>query len=102
MAHPQSSPRGLWAKNRIDIGANQLTGNSTALVLSAGIKVSNAQTLTGNTTGVVFGDPASALPGSVDNGVLIGVLSNSTGVALFINSTGTTHKYLNVTAAQPT
>lgn len=102
MAHPQSSFRGLWAKKRIDIGANELTANSTALILSAGIKVSNAQTMTGNSTGLVFGDPASALPGAVDNGVLIGVLSNSTGVALFVNSTGTTHKYLNVTSAQPT
>lgn len=102
MAKPQSSPRGFWAKNRFDVGSNQLTGNSTALILNAGIKISNAQTITGNSTGLVFGNPASALPGNVDNGVLIGLLSNSTGVALFINSTGTTHKYLNVTSVQPT
>jgi hypothetical protein len=102
MAHPQSSPRGLWAKNRIDIGSNQLTGNSTAVVFNQGIKISNGQTLTGNSTGLVFGDAASSLPGNVDNGILIGVLSNSTGVALFINSTGTAHKYLNTTDAQPT
>ena len=102
MAHPQSSPRGLWAKNRIDIGASNLTADSTGVTFSAGVKISNAQTLTGNSTGLVFGDPASALPGNVDNAVLVGVISNSTGVALFLNSTGTTHKYLNVTTAQPT
>ena len=102
MAHPQSSPRGLWAKNRIDVGANQITGNSTALVLSAGVKVSNAQTLTANSTGLVFGDPASALPGNVDNGVTVGVISNTTGVALFVNTTGTEHQYVNTTSIQPT
>ena len=81
MAHPQSSFRGLWAKNRIDLKQQQLTGNSTGIVWSGG---------------------PSSLPGNVDNGKLIGVISNSTGVALFINTTGTTHKYLNVTSAQPT
>ena len=123
MAHPQSSPRGLWAKNRIDVGSNQITGNSTALVLSAGLTVSNLQTLTGNsttlivsggvkisnaqqltanTTGLVFDDAATALPGNIDNGVLIGVMTNTTGVAAFVNSTGTTHKYLLTTSVQPT
>ena len=102
MAHPQSSPRGLFAKNRIDVGSQQITQNSTALILSGGIKISNAQTFTGNSTGLVAGNAASALPGNVDNGILFGILSNSTGVALFVNSTGTDHKYLNVTSIQPT
>lgn len=102
MAHPQSSFRGLWAKQRLDVGANQITADSTALVLSAGIKISNAQTLTADSTGIVFGNPASALPGSVDGGVQLAMISNSTGVALAVNSTGTTWKYLNVTTAQPT
>lgn len=102
MAHPQSSWRGLWAKARIDIGSSQLTYDSTGLILNAGIKISNAQTLTADSTGIVFGNPASALPGSVDGGVQIAMISNSTGVALAVNSTGTTWKYLNVTTAQPT
>ena len=102
MAHPQSSFRGLWAKKRIDIGANELTANSTALVLSAGIKISDAQTLTGNSTGLLFGNPVSALPAAVDNAGIIGQLVNSTGAALFINSTATDHVYLATTSIQPT
>lgn len=123
MAHPQSSPRGLWAKERIDVGANQITGNSTALVLSAGLTVSNAQTLTGNSTtlivsggikvsnaqqltanstGFIAGNAASALPGNIDNGILWGIGSNTTGVFLFVNTTGTEHQYVNTTSVQPT
>jgi len=102
MARAQNSAKGFFQKDRIDVGSNTITYNSTALVLDAGLKVSNAQTITANSTGLVFGNPASTLPGSVDNGVLIGLISNTTGVALFINSTGTTHVYLNVTSIQPT
>jgi hypothetical protein len=102
MAHPQSSPRGLFAKQRIDVGSSQLTYNSTALILNNGIKISNAQTLTGNTTGVIFSDVLGALPGNVNNSALIGMLTNSTGHALVIATTGTTLKYLNVTSVLPT
>jgi hypothetical protein len=101
MAHPQSSPRGLWAKNRIDIGANQLTGDSTALVLNQGLKVSNARYITADSTGFVLTSEA-ALPGDVDGGVQFTMISNSTGVCMAVNSTGTTWKYLNTTDAQPT
>jgi hypothetical protein len=101
MAHPQSSPRGLWTKNRIDIGSNQLTGDSTALVLNAGVKVSNARYITADSTGFILTAEAS-LPGSVDGGNQFTLISNSTGVALAVNSTGTTWKYLNVTTDQPT
>ncbi len=97
----QNSPRGLFAKERIDVGSNQVTGNSTALVLSQGVKISDAQTLTGNSTGIVHGDPEAALP-STDEGAAWTIISNSTGVALAINTTGTTWKYLNVTSVQPT
>ena len=99
--HSQSSPRGLWAKNRIDIGSNELTGDSTALVLSAGVKISDARYITADTTGFVL-TAESALPGNVDGGIQFTAISNSTGVALAVNSTGTTWKYLNVTTAQPT
>jgi len=102
MARPQSSPRGLFAKQRIDVGSAQLTYDANGLVLNGGVKISNAQTLTANSWGLVFGNPASALPGNVDNGVLLGLISNSTGVAGFINTTGTAHKYLQVTSVQPT
>jgi hypothetical protein len=101
MAHSQSSPRGLWAKDRIDIGANQLTADSTALLLSAGIQISGARYITADSTGFVLTSEA-ALPGDVDGGVQFTMISNSTGVAMAINSTGTTWKYLNVTDAQPT
>ena len=37
MAHPQTSPRGYIAKKRIDVGAAQLTANSTGLILSGSI-----------------------------------------------------------------
>jgi len=125
MAHPQSSFRGLFAKKRIDIGANQLTGDSTSLILNAGIKVSNAAggALTANSTGLIAAkgvkisnnlmltanstgcvgsaDAGSALPGAVsDNVFQIG--SNSTGSWLAVRTTGTTWKYLNVTAVLPT
>jgi len=102
MARAQNSAKGLFAKDRIDVGSNSLTYDSTSLILSAGLQISAAQTITANSTGLVFANPVSALPGSVDNGVLIGLVRNSTGVALFINSTGTTHVYLNVTSIQPT
>ena len=147
MGHPQSSPRGLFAKQRIDIQDEQITQNSTGLVLNQGITISNQANaaLTGDSTGlvvaggvkvsnqanaVVTGDSTglilvgdlqinalrritadstgyvltaeAALPGSVDGGDQFTMISNSTGVALAVNSTGTTWKYLNVTVAQPT
>lgn len=69
MAHPQSSPRGLFSKSRIDFDGDQglfarnystgtatLTANSTGTVsIVAGIRPSsqaNAE-ITGNSTGIV-------------------------------------------------
>lgn len=100
MAHAQSSPRGLFAKSRVDVATQQLTDDGTNLVLSGGIKISNKQGLTANSTGLVFANPVSALPSSVDNGVLIGLGTDSTGVFAFINSTGGTHKYLRATSVR--
>lgn len=102
MARPQNSARGLFAKARVDVGSQQVTYSATHAIFSGGITISNAQGITANSTGLVFGNAASALPGAVDNGVLVGVGSNSTGVFLFVNSTGTTHKYFNLTSVQPT
>ena len=149
MAHPQNSPRGLFAKVRIDIGAQQMTANSTALLLSGGarlsaqanaimtgdstgvvlnaglkvsnkanavmtgnatavvfnggVKISNAQTITANSTAYIF-TSESALPGNVAlTGAGLAMIQDSTGrVALAINSSGTTWKYLNVTTKIPT
>jgi hypothetical protein len=111
----QNSAKGSFQKQKITLIASGeiffsdysdvtsvMTGDTTGVVFEAGIKISDAQGLTANSTGLVFVNPDTTLPGNVDNGVLIGLISNSTGVAAFINSTGTTHKYLNVTTLQPT
>lgn len=101
MAHPQSSPRGLWAKNRIDIGANEVTGNSTAVLFSKGVQISGARYITADSTGFILTAEA-ALPGNVDGGDQFTLISNSTGAAMAVNTTGTTWKYLNTTDSQPT
>lgn len=100
MAHPQSSPRGLFAKQRIDVGSQQITTDSTGLVLNNGIKLSNARHLTANSTAYI-GTGEAAIP-TTDNGIAFTFVSNSTGVAIVVNSTGTTWKFLNVTSVQPT
>lgn len=126
MARPQNSPRGLFSKNGIAVGAATitadstgnvkasggvkvsngaatLTGNSTGnLVLSGGVKLNNVQTLKSNSTGaLVVGAPLAAKP-STDQGVAFGIVSNTTGVGIVVNSTGTTWKWLSTTATQPT
>ncbi len=77
MAHPQSTPRGYIATQRLDVGSNQLTGNSTALILNAGVKISNAAggQLTANSTGLIA--PGSIFP-SANAGAA--VTANSTSV----------------------
>lgn len=57
MAHPQNSPRGLFAKNRIDVGAQYMTANSTAVVFSGAVAFSgvSAKTITSNSTGIKIG-----------------------------------------------
>ena len=57
MPHPQSSPRGNWAKKRIDIGALNMQANSTAILFSGAISVSGitAKTITANSTGIRIG-----------------------------------------------
>ena len=88
MAHAQSSPRGLFAKKRIDVGASSLTANSTGLVLSAAIYPSAAAggKITADSTAVILsalkiGAWSTAI--TVDStGVLLGaayISTNSTG-----------------------
>lgn len=123
MARPQNSIQGLFAKNRIDIGTMQMTANTTALLVSGGLRLSGkSKTLTMNSTSLKFDGPiqlnsgitlnanttgllpgsVSALPGNVQfDGFAF--IKNSTGnVALAINTSGTTWKYLNVTTKLPT
>lgn len=80
MAHPQNSPRGLFAKARIDAGSQGLTFNSTALILTGGIRLNDKASgqLTSNSTGVNF-------PGAVflTAQATVGKLSaNSTAILL--------------------
>ena len=97
MAHPQNSPRGLWAKNRLDIGDNEITHDATGIVLSAGIKISNKQSVTANSTGFIFSTVA-AKP-AARSSAKWAFFRNSTGVNnLAINVTGTTWKYVSVTS----
>lgn len=57
MAHPQSTPRGFFAKKRIDMGVQSLTVNSTAVIFSGAVAFSGvaAKTITANSTGVRIG-----------------------------------------------
>ena len=90
--HPQSSNRGFIAKGRIDVGAQQITANSTGVSYSGALFVSGQATvgkLSANSTALI-------LPNSVRIGTKTTYLSsNSTGVrlgSLYIscNSTGNT------------
>lgn len=57
MPHPQSSPRGYFAKARIDIGAHSIKNNSTAILFSGPISLNGitAKTITANSTGIRIG-----------------------------------------------
>lgn len=80
MAHPQNSPRGYFSKKRVDVGSQQLTYNSTALILSGGVRLNNKSTgqLTCNSTGVNFPGPLF-LSGQAVKGKLS---ANSTAILL--------------------
>lgn len=107
----QNSPQGLFSKNAIEVDnlfmrdysitTAMLTANSTGAVLAGGLSISASQQLTANSSGIIHGDPVAALP-TADHGVAWTVVSNSTGVAICVNTTGTTWKFLNVTTDQPT
>jgi nitrous oxidase accessory protein NosD len=80
MPHPQSSPRGYFAKKRIDVGTSQFTFNSTALLLDDGVRLNGQANglLTANSTGVIFAGAAF-----ISNQTTIGKLSaNSTSLTL--------------------
>lgn len=92
MAHPQNSPRGLFAKNRIEAGSQNITANSTGYIFGGSVFVSNQTTfgkVSANSTALI-------LPNSVRIGTKTTYFSsNSTGVRLgnlyiSCNSTGNT------------
>jgi hypothetical protein len=101
MARSQNSPRGLFAKwqYRVPVGKGMLfddysTSNNLLTANSTGLKVRGGAFIATNVS--------TALPTSEDKGIAMQLISNSTGVALVVNSTGTTWKYLNTTVNQPT
>lgn len=90
--HPQNSPRGLWAKDRIQIKASGgllysdysasallVKANSTGLVLAGGLRVSDKAnaTLTGNSTGLIVVGSVS-----VSNLATHKITANSTGLRI--------------------
>jgi len=91
MGHPQSSPRGLLQKEKYLLDKLQLGHNDTTEIQW----YSTTETFK-------FSQCTSAIPVGVDAGIAFGPVSNSNGVAIAINTTGTTWKYLNVTSAFPT
>ncbi len=101
MAHPQSSPRGLIAKQRIDTGSSQQTYDSTGLILNGGIKVSDARYITADSTGYVL-TAESAIPSAIEGSNKFTMVANSTGHAMALNTTDTAWKYIQTTSVQPT
>jgi hypothetical protein len=80
MTHPQSSPRGLFAKNAIMIGnsTSTITYDSTGVILSGAVKISalaNA-VVSGDSTGIVI--VGGVKLSKQANAVITG---NTTGVA---------------------
>lgn len=71
-----NSPRGLFTKQQINVGSQELTYNSTTLNISGGIKISGAAggVITANSTSANF---AGGIKVSNENGGLI--TANSTG-----------------------
>lgn len=113
MARAQNAYKGRIQKQYADFGTAVIQSGSfvalTATAITATtvtpttLDLSAKQSLTGLSTGIVFGDVVSTLPGNVTgNSALLGMLTNSTGHAAIINTTGTTHKYLLTTTKQPT
>ena len=111
MAHPQNSPRGLFAKGRVHVGSSGvfftgystttalLDANSTSLKVTGGIQVSGKTTskITGNSTGIVLAGgiklsnkSTAVLTGNSTGVKLTGALylSNKTTAKITGNSTG--------------
>lgn len=105
MARPQNSPRGLFAKDRIDVGAQQLTDGTTYLNLNNGIRISGAAGGLLTATAALLKVPAALqLTATTTNSTArvgpgaMRFVSQSTGKLIMLNTTGTTWVYLNVTS----
>lgn len=101
-----------WTRGKIRAGSLDITGtteidgavtlNGTATINFLALGGAGTDpVLYGNAQAIVQQNPLSAKPSSA-RGAALGIVSNSTGVALVVNVTGTTWKYLNTTAIQPT
>lgn len=57
MAHPQSSPRGLWSKGAMYVGTHLVTANSTAVIIRDGLAIGTytGAYITANSTGIKLG-----------------------------------------------
>jgi len=89
MTHPQSSPRGLFAKQKVYVGAQTLSGNSTGVTFAGAIYPSGlTKAITANSTAVIV--PALRI-GALASYITV----NSTGIRIgsryiSTNTTGNT------------
>ena len=102
MAKATNSPRGIFQKEAAEISA--LTGatvTATGAVQGATINVSGKGSLSANSSGILWSNVTTKLPGNVTvGGGCIIMLLNGTGHGLAINTTGTTWRYIN-TSSRP-
>jgi hypothetical protein len=70
MAHPQSSPRGLFAKDQVRVGTTRILKTTTSL------------------------------PGDDDQGVAFRLMLDSTGSTIVVNTTSTTWRYVSLTSVR--
>jgi hypothetical protein len=99
MAHPQSTPRGGKATQRLDIGAGNLQADSTGNIkFYDGIKLSNTKYIDANSTGIMI-TAETTLPTTDGGNYKIALVVTAAGTAgLAINTTGTTWKYCLMTS----
>ena len=111
MARAQNARRGFLQKQTLTVGtATITTGTITTATITTltptTLNIASNLTLSANSTGItsssVTKTAGSDRPGNVTSTVFLGLLYNSTGRALFINTTGTAHLYLAGTTKQPT
>lgn len=102
-----TSPRGRLRVSRIDVagvldvdGAVALNATTTINFLALG-GTGTDPVLYGNAQTIVSQNPLAAKP-SAAIGAAIGIVSNSTGVGLVVNTGTTTWKWLSTTTLQPT
>jgi len=81
MAKPQNSPRGYFSKKRIDVGATNLTANSTGIIFSAAVFVGNQATvgkINANSTAILLPSTGFQMAALTS----LKFTSNSTGIRI--------------------